>query len=209
MQDLTRIRFIATNYINLQGMRNLPIGACLLGVTLYVNQLHHALQGWDYGLLFVIVLLSASLFFFIDRYYLANYGHVQRTPQSRKLEWLVSSILAILALAAFWMDVKNIFQISMIGIICAVGILTEYFRLSWFTKEKLMIYYPIGAVILIIISLLPVLGLPNWWVTFGFKSQLLAISAILGICTLVASLIGHFVLMQLLSSMEESHANAI
>ena len=99
MRDVKHIRFIATNYFNLQGLRAIPLGICLLLVSLWANG-----QGGpasDFGVPALLIVGTVVLFIAIDRYYLHAFGRVQRTPESRRLEWLISVVAGILALGAF------------------------------------------------------------------------------------------------------------
>jgi hypothetical protein len=199
MQTLDQVRFVATNFTNLQGLRNLPFSACLLGIVIWANQAHYPLHGGDYLLPAIFILVCASLYFFINQYYAMTLGRVQRTTQSRRLEWLVSSIMGCLTLAALWLDISLSTQISYLGLVFAGGILAEYIRFTWVVKGKSLRYYPVGAAIFAAISLLPIVGLPDWWKVLGFSTQLLAIAAFIGIYGIIAGILSHVSLSRILT----------
>ena len=48
MQDLKKIRFVATNYSNLQGLRAIPLGLCLLAVCWWAAHLHYPARPVDF-----------------------------------------------------------------------------------------------------------------------------------------------------------------
>lgn len=210
MQEIDRIRFVTTNFSNLQGLRNLPIGACLLVITICASQNQSTDNGWSFLVSILTILICAALYYFIDRFYLAAYGRVKRTSQSRQLEWLVSILMGCFALIAFWVDVSLTWQISLFGLVFAAGLLIDNFRFTWFVKGARLIFYPIGAVFIAIISCLSVFGLSGWWLYFGFSDQLFAVVVFIALYVVFASIIGHLHLTRLLkSNWNDNDDNAI
>jgi hypothetical protein len=198
VQDLKEIRFVATNFCNLQGLKAVPLGSCLVLVSLYVNGVH----GPARNLLVPILELVGSLIllFAIDRYYLHTFGLVHRTPESRRFEWLVSVVFGIPALGAFWLDVSVKLPVNMIGLVFAAGLLADYIRITWLVKGRFLLYYPLGAVLMAVVSILPLLGVSNWWQVFGLKNQLIGITTTMGIFTIIAGIWGHIFLVRTLQS---------
>lgn len=208
MQNSLQIRFIATNYYNLQGLRTLPLGAFLVMVCLWANGQRGPAS--DLSLPLIGLVISAILLFAIDRYYLYTFGRVQRTPESLHLEWLISMIGAVLALLAFWQDTAQDLPLSLLGLVFAFGLLADYLRVTWLTKGRYLIYYPLGAFIMIVLSLLPLLGFPNWWLAIGIVDQVTAIAIAIGIFTLIAGIWGHLFLVHTLPTrLEADHEQSI
>ena len=203
MRDLKEIRFVATNYYNLQGLRAIPLGFCLVFVILWTN----SLQGQARNFLVPVLSLIGSLIllFAIDRYYLHTFGRVQRTPESRRLEWLISAVGGILALGALWLDLSFILPVSLIGLVFSAGLLADYIRITWLVKGRFLLYYPLGAVLMAGVSILNLLGVSNWWQVCGLKSQLLGISMAIGIFTIIAGIWGHIFLVCSLPSRVETN----
>lgn len=199
IKEIKEIRFVATNYYNLQGLRTVPLSILLVLVCLWANGLQYPISIQSWLILALEVVISIVLFYAIDRYYMRAFGRVKRTPESRRLEWLVSSVGGILALAAFWLDNSFKLPLSLIGLIFGAGMLADYIRITWLVKGRYLLYYPIGAVLMVVVSLLPLLGLPDWWHTLGIKAQIFAIPMIIGIYSIIAGIWGHLFLVRTLS----------
>jgi hypothetical protein len=197
MKEMKEIRFIATNFTNLQGFRTVPISLYLVVICLWANAIHGPAKNF---LVPALVLVgTVILFFAIDRYYLLTFGQVQRTPESQRLEWLVSIAGGILALGAFLLEASFKFPFSLLGLAFSISLLTDYVRITWLVNGKFLLYYPLGAVLLALVSVLPLLGVPNWWLVFGLRNQILGISIAFGIYMVIAGFWGHIFLVQTLS----------
>ncbi|RPI93694.1 MAG: hypothetical protein EHM40_09050 [Chloroflexi bacterium] len=208
MNNVKQIRFIATNFYNLQGLRAVPLGLCLLLVTLWANRLQGPARDFFVPVLGLIG--SLLLLFAVDRYYLHAFGRVQRTAESRRLEWLISVVGGILALCAFWLDITFKLPVSLLGLVFAAGLVADYIRITWLVKGHYLLYYPLGGFLMAGVSILQLLGVPNWWQIFGLKSQLLGITIVIGIFTMIAGIWGHIFLARTLPSrMEIDNDNSI
>lgn len=203
MKNINEIRFVATNYFNLQGLRMVPIGVLGILVALWVNGAKYPVSMQNYLILSVIVVISLALYFGIDRYYLHSFGKVKNTPESKRLEGLVSIVGGVLALAAFWLDVTYKLPLCVIGLVFGVGLLEDYIRITWLVKGRHLLYYPIGAVLAIIVSLLPLLGLPEWWHAVGLRGQLEGILIFISLFSIFAGIWGHIYLVRTLSPKAE------
>lgn len=207
MQDLKEIRFVATNFYNLQGLRLVPVGILLLFVSLWANEQRGSASNLGPPLLGIAGLLI--LLFAIDRYYLHAFGRVQRTPESRRLEWLIAAVSGILALGAFWLDNSFKLPVSLIGLVLAASLLADYIRITWLVKGRFLFYYPLGAILMAGVSVLPLLGVSNWWQVCGLRYQLLGISTAAGIFTIIAGIWGHIFLVRTLPSRGKQNAHTL
>lgn len=208
MNSLQQVRFIATNFYNLQGLRAIPLGALLVLVCVWANAQHGPAS--DLTLPIIAFFVAAAILFAIDRYYLHTFGRVQRTVESRRLEWLISVLGGILALSAFILDTRFDLPFSLLGLVFSAGLLADYIRITWLVKGRFLIYYPIGAVIMAVVSLLPLLGAEDWWLAFGIRDQLVAIAIVIGIFTVIAGMWGHIFLARTLPGrLEEQNEHAI
>ena len=134
MNKITEVRVVATNYYNLQGLRSMPLSILLVLVCFWANGLQYPISGKSWLILVLEVLVSLALFYGIDRYYLHSFGRVKRTPESRRLEWLVSIVGGISALAAFWLDISFNLPLSLIGLVFGVSMLVDYIRITWLVE---------------------------------------------------------------------------
>lgn len=203
MKDIKEIRFVATNFSNLQGLRMVVIGVLLILVCLWANGLKYPISiKSDFILLFEVVAML-TVYYAVDRYYLRTFGQVKTTPEIQRFELKLSIIGGILSLVAFWLDVTYKLPLSLIGLVCGIGLFADYIRFTWMVNGRHMLYYPIGAVLLIGVSLLPLLGLPGWWHVVGIKGQIFAISLLLGFFSIFAGIWGHVYLVRTLSPKAE------
>lgn len=209
MQDLKKIRFVATNYSNLQGLRAVPLGLCLLAVCWWAARLHYPARPVDFAVPIACLAVTIALLYLIDRYYLRVYGRVQRTPQSRNLEVLLATVGAALALAAFWLDALVRLPVSLLGLVFAAGLLADYIRVTWLVKGRFLLYYPLAAIVMAVFSLLSVLGAPQWWLALGLRTQLIAIAVLIGIISILAGIWGHIYLARTLRPAREADVHAI
>lgn len=201
MQDSNEIRFVATNYSNLQGLRTIPLGLCLILVCLWANSLQYPIQ--DYWAPAAYMAGALLLFWVIDRYYLRSFGRVLRTPESSRLEVLVSVVSGILALGAFWLDTSFKLSVSLLGLVFAAGLLVDYVRITWLVKGRFLLYYPLGAILLAGVSVLPLLGAAHWWQACGLKSQMIGIAIAIGLFSIIAGVWGHLFLLRTLPPRRE------
>lgn len=192
MNTVKQVRFVATNFYNLQGLRAVPLGLCLVLICFWANSLHEQARNF---LVPVSSLIGALIILFaVDRYYLHTFGQVQRTPESLRLEWLFSIIGGILALGAFLLDVLFKLPVSTLGLVFAASLLADYIRITWLVKGRFLLYYPLGAILMAVVSILQLLGVSHWWQTIGLKSHLLGIAMAVGLFTVFAGIWGHIFL---------------
>jgi hypothetical protein len=201
MNTIKEVRFIATNFYNLQGLRAVPLGLCLVWLCFWANSLHGPARSFLVPTLSLTIALIINLA--IDRYYLHTLGRVKRTPESLRLEWLFSIVGGILALGAFWVDVSFKLPISTLGLVFATSLLADYIRITWLVKGRFLIYYPLGAILIAGVSVLQLLGVSDWWQAFGLRNQLLGIVVAFGLFSMIAGIWGHIFLVRTLPSRME------
>lgn len=196
MNTIKEIRFITTNYYNLQGLRLVPLGLLLVYVCIWANGASYPIEPSYFTSLILVMVITLLAALGVDRFYKRFFGVVKQTPESRNLEAMLWFVGGILATAAFWLDVSFSLPLSLVGLVAGLGLIADYLRITWLVKGRFLLYYPIGAVIIMIISLLPVFGLPGWWHVFGLRAQMFAIAFSLGIFTLIAGICSHLSLIK-------------
>jgi hypothetical protein len=220
MDESNRIRFIATNYVNLQGLRNVPIGIVILlgalltngrglaGAPLWTLRLAEVVKySAVLGVMMIGTIVSIIL---IDRYYLHHFGKVKRTPESSRFEWLIQITGSILLLGALWVDMTFRLPVSFIGLVFAAALLAEYLRSTWLVGGRFLIYYPLGASFIAFVSVLPLFGISKWWQAIGLVNELVGIEIVVGAFCVLAGVWGHLFLVRSLSpSLEVNSVHTI
>src|SRR5678815_5112765 len=104
MPNLQNIRFVTANYSYLQGLKFLPLGVAMFGVALWANGLRGPARDLRLLVPLGLVIGLALTIVLIARYYAQTFGHVKRTPQSVRVERVLSALGVPLALVAGWFD---------------------------------------------------------------------------------------------------------
>jgi len=199
-----QIRFVTYNYSNLQGLKAVPIGVCLFLVSLWANNWSQPARNLTFPV--IISLASLLAYLWIQRYYSQTFGRVQRTSTNRAVEWLFGSISGILGLGAFFLDVYEKSQVSALGIVFAINLLGEYLRMNWNVRGRFLKFYPLLALFVFLLSILPILGITDIWGKFGIVSPVYGVPMLMGVLTIVSGFFGHFFLMRALPhQMEENN----
>jgi hypothetical protein len=194
MKTMREIRFVTTNYYNLQGLRLIPLGLLVLYTGYWANKAHYPLTDEDFIFLIGAMIVSILASLLIDLYYKRFFGVVRQTPESRKLESTLWTVGGVLAIAAFWLDVSYSLPLSLVGLVAGLALLADYLRMTRLVKGRYLIYYPIGAAVLMAVSLLPLFGMPGWWRELGLRAQMFGIVLVLGVFTVCAGIWSHIFL---------------
>ncbi len=80
MKNLNEVRFVATNYFNLQGLRMVPFSLLLVLVGLWANWAKYPVSVNNYLLLSLILLACAIFLYGINRYYLTYFRPSETYP---------------------------------------------------------------------------------------------------------------------------------
>jgi len=181
-----------------------PFSLLAVLVGLWANVAKYPVSVKNYLVLGLMLLACAVLFSGINRYYLRVFGQVKRTPESLRLEWLIGAVGGVLALGAFWLDVSVKLPLSLIGLVFAAALLADYIRITWMVKGRFLLYYPLGALLMVVVSVLPLLGLTDWWHAVGLRSQIFGIFITIGVVSIFAGIWGHVFLVRTLPSLTET-----
>lgn len=204
MQNHRFIRFVVTSYPYLQGLMAVPLGLCLMIAAIWANSLHRRAEPLE--VLFISVVLAGLLLISwpLSRYYARTFGKTRISQQDRRFEIISSLLGGVLALGAFWLDVTYKLPFSAIGLVFVLAMLSIYIKVTWSVKGKYLLYYPVVAMIIVLISILPLLGLPRWWESFGFRSQLVSVLTVIGFLFIIVGIWSHILLMRILSPITET-----
>jgi hypothetical protein len=203
MKNVNEIRFVATNYYNLQGLRLVPLGLLLIYVCYWANAAHFPVDTKGYFYLIAIMAVIILVAYAIDIYYKRSFGVVKQSPESRKLEIQLWTFGGILGIIAFWLDMSFKLPLSMVGFVAGLALIADYIRMTRLVKGHFMIYYPVGGFIIILVSLLPLFGLPSWWHVLGLRAQMFGIALFLGLFTIFAGILSHIFLAKALHTNRE------
>ena len=184
MPDLKRIRFVATNYAYLQGLKFVPLG---VGVLLIVGWMQIGGRALAVPIAIGIVVMTAI--WLTERYYERAVGRTRASLAYRLSDGGLALGGGALALAALWVDVYLRPPVSLLGLTCAVVILCDYVRMNWLAGGRFRSYALVMAVLVAVTSLLPLLGLRMWYTLF-------AVLAAMGVAAIVLGLLDHRLPMQ-------------
>ncbi len=193
IEELEKIRFVTANYPTLKGLNMMVIGFCLFGISLWTGY-----NPGDLSFPITLMLLSGILIFMLERYHRRVFGRVQSDNRTRRLGVYTSIAFGILGLAAFVLDTTNILPVSTLGIVFAIGLWVDFLRLNRQGTKKYLTYYRWIAILLFITSIIPALGLRNFWELAGFDSPLTGMLTLVGLITFIIGLRVHLFLVQAL-----------
>lgn len=200
MQSLKHTRFLTKNYSNLQGLRAIPSGLCILLVSLWANIQHGPARDLTLPILGAVACLI--LFLVIDRYYNRVFGKVKRIYSHAEL--LFSGLSCLMALAAFIIDSDLGLNLpfSTLGLVFAAVVLGSSVW-YWVQAKTLLVSNLLLGVLIAILSVLPVFGVSDWWNTIGIKHFLLAMTMLFGIYIIIGGIVGHIYFIRSLPAMPE------
>lgn len=205
ISEITKIRFLAVNYTRLQGLRAVPVGLFAFLVTLWANQQKGSTVNYLLPVLCGLVCLGLN--FLVDRYYRKTFGDVLATSHTRRVEFFTVVIGVAIALVAVWLDNGAHLPFSAIGLVLAVAMMADYFRMVYFAHawyKPLTILTLFCSLIIAIISISPTLGFDGWWLQIGIRVEILAVFMVTGIVMIISGLISHYYFIRALPK-ESSH----
>jgi hypothetical protein len=187
MEAFYQARFFAKNYTQLQGLRAVPSGLCLLIITLWANLQQGPTRNLTLPILAALGCLL--LYILINQYYNRVYGRVKRTMSRAEMSF--QATCTILALAAFVVDTSNTINISFLGLVFAVVFAFIGFW-YWRPVKALFATNLLLAISFALLSLLPLVGIQEWWTVLGLKHSLLAFTLMFGIFGVIGGVIAHY-----------------
>jgi hypothetical protein len=199
MNKLEQVRTLTANFSTYQGLKGIPLGLLLLIVSLWAN----AQTGLAPVLYFPmgISVIFVYLYWIVNQFYNRVYGVVVPENKQKIISYIREAVIGVGALTAFWVDVSISPVFSTLGLVFASALLVDYVRVVWKTEERLLLFYPIAAFLMLALSLVPVLDI-NWWAPLGIKALILAICATAGLMFTILGVITHISLENLLLNME-------
>ncbi len=199
MNSVKQTRFFAQNYPQLQGLRAVPLGLCLLIVTLWANLQNGPASDLTFPITASLICLAAYIL--IDQYYNRVYGKVKRTISHA--EFLLQVIAGVLALAAFIIDTSNKTNFSFLSLVFAAVFAFSGFW-YWRSSKLLLVTSLVFALIFAGLSILSIVGVKDWWHLFGLSHSLLAFTSLYGIFCVLAGIISHIYFVQSLPKIPEA-----
>ncbi|RJP46953.1 MAG: hypothetical protein C4583_17820 [Anaerolineaceae bacterium] len=194
-----QIKFFASNYSRLQGLRLVPVGLLSLFVATWSNTRQGQLDGPLTALLVTIL-----LYWLIDRYYNRVFGQVKQTPSQRKRETITSIAFGALALLAFALDTAEIIPVCALGLVFAAALFADFWHATRSVRKEAFATFPenfAASILILIVSILPLFGI-TWWEGWGIKSQVTGVFVIVGIVIFLTGIWGHIRITRDLSTVE-------
>jgi hypothetical protein len=201
MKDLNQVRMITLNFPFLQGLKLVPLGLLLAGVSLWANAGSGPRRD-----LFLPVLgmgLAALAYGLISRYYARNFGVVKPARAQRRSQLWRGLAGGAAGLAAFWLDVTFKFPLSFIGLVLVGGGIYESLFIWRQTGARVETVNLGVAVCLAALSLLPLAGV-NWWQALGIRSHLIGMTTAAGALFVLLGVWEHFRLVHLMPEPREA-----
>lgn len=199
MNSIKQTRFFAQNYPNLQGLRAVPLGFCLLIVTVWANLQNGPARDLTFPITASLICLAAYML--IDQYYNRVYCKVKRTISHAEV--LLQVTAGVLALAAFIIDTSNKTNFSFLSLVFAAVFAFSGFW-YWRSSRLLLITSLFFALIFTGLGVVSLMGVENWWRFFGLSHSLLAFTSLYGIFCVLAGIISHIYFVKALPPMSEA-----
>ena len=200
MENLEKVRYVTSNFNRLKGLNMTLMGVVVAITGLWTNR--H--QG-DLSLLIILVVAFVPLQLLLNRYYRKTFGQVSRTQKDLRGEWIANILGGVLGLAAFIADTTGVLPFSAVGLLFAAMFVWEYVWVNRTFTEKRRSYYLVFAIIIVLVSLLPLFGLGTLWRTLGFADPIFGVMTIVGLLLIVAGLLDHVFLMKAFPPQKEFH----
>lgn len=191
-----QIWFSAANYSRLQGLRTVPVG--ILSVFVSIWALYNQGSSANLSQPILVAVVIALLHWLVDLYYKRMFGQVKQTPRQRQWEFVISAGGGFLALLAFIFDTMEILPISILGLVLAVSFFEYIWRVNRSEWKNVLVLFPentAAAILIAIISLLPLFGI-SFWHILGIESQIVGIVIIFGIMIILGGVWGHIRLLR-------------
>ncbi|MBN2085156.1 MAG: hypothetical protein JW748_08000 [Anaerolineales bacterium] len=201
MQDLQKIRYIAANFPELQGLKTVPIG-------LWVSSVFIGQQG-DLSLGCILTPVFLCLYWIIHRYYRRTFGRVEVTKEYRRKYLLLSVAVMVLGFAGLALDLLYPTSISLFAVAMAIIMLWNY---AWMVRQsgvRSPAVFPAGLVCIALVffsAFLPMLGM-DVAATLGFQSKIRLVGFVIGWIYVMYGVFEHFILIRSLSlALEADHS---
>lgn len=186
LTDPERIRFVASAFPVLQGLKQVPIG--LFSLMVFVG--HAGLWPWYESWQPISGLLFLSLAIAMERglsvYYGRAYGRVEHPDDHGRRGLVILGVLALVG--AFFLDVVVSPPVSVVGLVVAVWLWG-----AWLEARRFRAHYAATAALLTVVSLFPLAG-----VTTPEQHFDVVLPAAFGLAMVVNGLVDHLLLRRLL-----------
>jgi hypothetical protein len=201
MQKQSHVRSLTTNFSFFQGLKGIPLGLLLMVLSIWASAQTAPGPALFFPIGSVVVLLG--LYWIVYRFYQQVFGVVVQAKRRKTASTIREGLIGAAALAAFWIDTSLSISISVLGLIFAGAMLVDYGRVPGKTGNRLLWFYPAGALLMLSLSLIPFFNL-TWWETLGFKALLYGITAAAGMLFIILGVATHIALENLFVEIEEA-----
>jgi len=195
-QDLKRVQYITANYASLQGLKMVPLGLWLcLGAARSFGWLP-----WYTPILSLLALcLACTLWLLISFWYTRAFGRVRSTTQrARQVLW---TGIMIVIVSFPWLLISGFVDAALQPPVGVVGLTAAALLVLWWSVGRLQKHYVVVAVLIAIVSLLPLLGIISKDKLFGGL-----LSATFGTLLIISGVLDHLQLVRNLgASPKESY----
>lgn len=184
-----QIHTFTSNFPILQGLKAVPLGMFLLITVVWANQQTGGSR--DLTLMFIVTAAMGMFYWFVDKYYELSFGKVERSSKTKSQDLVVSTAAGVLGLASFILDTVLDLPFSLIGLMWMILLVFDGVRIRRSLPGKSFPFFWIFAALLGFLSLLPILGIHDWWLKLGFLDQSLAILTAVSLVTVISGFLWH------------------
>lgn len=186
LEELWRARFVTENYPKLQGLRMVSIGGFCLLMAAGRGGPWRWFEAWDPLSSMAVLCVSLGAFWAVGRYYGRGFGSVRYgAPNGGDRETVVwRALVAVLALSVVVDAMVGPAPVDLIGLMVA-----GWLMVCWWQAGKAWGHYVFLAVVLALVSSLPLLGVASLGQISG-----VAVLGILGVILIIGGVLDHVTL---------------
>jgi hypothetical protein len=199
MRDIERIELVTRNYVQMQGLKIVPLGLYFLAVASGILG-----EPGDCTFMLPVLIGVIILYRLIELNYRRRFGWVKQLHANPIRDFLLSFLVFGLWWGAAYLDFTLELPVSLVGLVMASILVVIFARPS----QRFRAHYLVMAGLIAIISLMPLAGISSGGEIIQPTGPIF--NVIVGLILILGGIIDHFLLLNLLRPIEEeSHGRSI
>ncbi|MFZ6026107.1 MAG: hypothetical protein ACOYYS_00210 [Chloroflexota bacterium] len=204
MESRRKVQFLVAHYSTLQGLKLVPIGLLCVYLPIWGNFSGELLSRLLAACVYIGVM--AGLTYLVEWWYKRTFGVVRPTVHEQWVNGLAMAFAGAFSLVVFWLD-YYLLHLSgfLFGLWFAAALVWDYVRALIAVGEHNIWFFPappIVAIVMILSSLLPLVGVP-WWQLLGLRSAWSGVFLMMGLLMIVLGVSNHVYLVRSLPRLPE------
>lgn len=197
---LERIRHVASNFNELQGLKLIPLAIYFWGIALSWSELWYWFTIWrplsTLGLLIVCIIL----YVLIDNYYRKRFGQATALPEKKLSQQKLFGVIFVIAFIAS----GNIEYYAALPFGLTSILITGWLFFLLYAYRPVRNHYVVWSAVMLLMGLLPVFGLYDVYSVYLFGSGAVGSIIVLGMVILLAGILDHLTLLRSIPQTAES-----